>query len=179
MQPLVLSDAQVFEAARSAERTAAPGRVAIYGAIGVVIGLLLLGLSQLSGSRAGLALFSVFALVWSFVVGTAGVLIAGLWAFSEHVITFGNENVLQSNVLSLVLAGLLMMVAAGRALRPARSLAALVALLALLGFAMQALPMFDQVNGTLLALTLPAHTGLALALHRVVRRRAVAAGAPG
>jgi hypothetical protein len=177
MRPLVLSDAQVFEATRTAERTAAPGRGVVYGAIGVALALLLIGLSQLSESRAGLAAFGLVAFAWSFVVGTAGVLIAGLWAFSEHAITYGNENVLQSNVLSFVLAGMLLLVVFGRALRPARAVAAVVAVLSVLGFVMQVLPMFDQVNGTMLALTVPAHTGLAVALYRVGARRLAKAGA--
>jgi len=174
MRPLVSSEAQVFEAARPAERDAAPSRGLIYGAIGASLGLLLVGLSLLSGSRVGLIAFCLIAFVWSFVAGAAGVLIAGLWAFSEHSITYGNENLLQSNVLSLVLAGALIVVATGRAIRPARALALVVALLSLLGFAMQVLPMFDQVNGTLLALMVPAHAGLALGLWRVAARRASA-----
>jgi hypothetical protein len=172
MQPLVLSESQAFAATRPEERTAAPNRLAIYGAIGVGLALLFIALAHFGArSRTVVILFAVLAFVWSLVAGTAGSLIAGLWVFTAHTITYSNENVLQANPLSLVLAVMLIPFALGRLTRPATLVALAVAILALIGFALQALPGLDQVNGTLIALTLPVHAGLAQAMVRLSAAR--------
>jgi hypothetical protein len=172
MQPLVLSESQAFAAARPAERAAAPNRLAIFGACGVGLALLFIALAHYGArSRANVMLFAVLAFIWSLVAGIAGSLIAGLWAFTAHTITYSNENVLQANPLSLVLAVMLIPFALGRLTRPATLVALAVAFLALLGFVLQVLPGLDQVNGTLIALTLPAHAGLAQAMVRLSAAR--------
>jgi hypothetical protein len=55
------------------------------------------------------------------------------------------------------------------AARPGASIAAVLAVLSLLGLLIKALPMFAQGNGALIALALPANVGLALALYRLAR----------
>jgi hypothetical protein len=84
-----------------------------------------------------------------------------------------NENAFLSNPVSLILAGLLIREAlnrpGSRATDRARSsarirvdvVAKVVAGLAIAGFFVQVLPGFDQVNGEVLAVLLPAHAGLA------------------
>ena len=73
-----------------------------------------------------------------------------------------NENLLQFDVLSLALAVVLpIALARARAVRLARTLSIAVAAIAFVGFAMQLLPWFKQVNGEVIALTLPAHLALA------------------
>ena len=73
-----------------------------------------------------------------------------------------NENLLQFDVLSLALAVVLpLAIARARAVRAARTLSIVIAAIAFVGFAMQILPWFNQVNGEVIALTLPAHLALA------------------
>lgn len=161
--PLVMGETEVFTATRPPERDAAPERTHWYALAGVLIGTALFALGRTRGRPAG-AGFYTLAILWSLVVGVAGVLIAGLWAFSEHTITFHNENVLQSNIVSLVLIVLLGLAAAGRAERAAVVVAGLVVTLSIIGFVSQVLPGIDQPNGAMIALMLPAHAGLALGL---------------
>jgi uncharacterized membrane protein len=69
-----------------------------------------------------------------------------------------NENVLQFDPLSLVLAIVLpFALLRGRAVRDARTLSKVIAGFAVLGLVMKVVPIFNQVNGEVIALTLPAH----------------------
>jgi hypothetical protein len=97
--------------------------------------------------------------------------LAGLWAFTDHVMAYRNENLFQVNPLVLALAVLvpLGLGGSGRAARWARALALGLAGLSLLGLVLQVLPGFDQVNGQVIALALPIHLGFALGLRRAFR----------
>ena len=91
--------------------------------------------------------------------------------FTNHVYSYRNENLFQANPLSLLLALLIFLsfrrhadqdiagVETGRVSR-------IVAALAVLGYVIQIAPGFDQVNGEVIALLLPAHVGIAFALAR-------------
>jgi hypothetical protein len=96
------------------------------------------------------------------------VVLAGLWAFTDHTMAYRNENLFQLNPLMLGLVALVPLGLAGfeRAGRWARYLALLLAGLSLLGFMLQALPGLDQVNGPVIALLMPVHLGLAAGLWR-------------
>jgi hypothetical protein len=116
----------------------------------------------------GLGLFSI---VWGVVGGLGGVVLAGLWAFTDHVMAYRNENLFQLNPLLLGLAVLVPLGLAGmhRAARWARVLASVLAGLSLAGLVLQALPGLDQVNGPIIALLLPIHLGTAMGLPRAIR----------
>ncbi|MGD8278929.1 MAG: DUF4105 domain-containing protein [Gemmatimonadota bacterium] len=164
-EPLVLSDAVVFRADRAPERETAPDRRLSYTLAGVAFGALLLGLARLGRkARAARAGFFTLATVWSLAAGVFGTMIAMLWAFTEHTATYANENVLQVEPLSLLLAGLLVAAAFGRGMRKARLLAFVIAAIAVTGFVMQVLPGFDQVNGAIVGLVAPVHLCLAASL---------------
>ncbi|HEU0076543.1 MAG TPA: hypothetical protein VFQ76_02775, partial [Longimicrobiaceae bacterium] len=112
--------------------------------------------------------FSAVSALWLLFAGTGGVVLLSLWAFTNHAIAYRNENLLQFDPLALGLVVLVPAAALGArwAARPARVLALAVAALSVLGLAMQVLPGLDQVNGTMIAFTLPVHLGLAWALAR-------------
>ena len=122
-----------------------------------------------NGARIGLL---VFAGMWNLVVGILGTALAALWLFTRHVYSYYNENLLQANSLSLILA--VMIFASLRKREPHRSvvgvaterLASIVAALSILGFVLQILPVFYQVNGEIIAMLMPAHIGIAVALRR-------------
>ena len=104
--------------------------------------------------------------------------------FTDHWVTYRNENVLQIGPLALVVAGLLPGAVLGRpaALRAARAFATIIAALSVAGLLLQVIPGLDQANGEIIALALPANAGLALALRLLppgrAPRRAAAPATP-
>jgi Domain of unknown function (DUF4105) len=164
-RPLVINDQQLFEAARPPERLSAPNRLLAYLAAGVLLAAILVLLHRAAPrNRAAAIAFATLALVFSLVTGVFGTLIAYLWMFTQHMVTYRNENVLQANVLSLVLFVGLILLATGRARLLTARVAVAIAALAVLGFLIQALPWLDQVNGPIIALLLPVHLALAWSL---------------
>jgi hypothetical protein len=163
--PLVRSERTLFEAMRGDPPEQAPNLLLWYLITGLTFAALILFLGSRRQRWARLTC-GLMSGVWSLGIGLVGTLIAGLWIFTDHAVTYRNENVLQSNPLSLlVLAGLI-----GLALRRAWApgLAArssqLVAGLALLGFVLQILPGIDQANADIIALLLPVHLAVAWVL---------------
>lgn len=174
-EPLVASEQLLFEADRTPERMTPPRRTPLYTAAGAAIGILLL-LMAMAGhrSRAALLGFLTIGLIWTIGAGSFGTLIWLLWSSTGHVTSYYNENVLQAGPLSLILAPALVAIGLGRARRFASALALLVAGLATLGFLLQLLPSFFQVNGPIIGLALPVHIGLAagvVSLRRAWDRR--------
>jgi hypothetical protein len=110
------------------------------------------------------------AVSWGSLAGLAGVVLAGLWGFTDHVMAYRNENLFQANPLALALVVLvpLGLAGSGRAGRWGRVLAVGLAALSLLGFVLQVLPGVDQVNGPVIALALPIHLGFAIGLLRAL-----------
>jgi len=180
--PLVKAETLLFEASRPPVPEGVPDRVPASLAAGTVLGAALAlsgrGAAQRRGPRV---VFLLLAGVWAAVTGVLGILLSFLWLGTDHWVTYGNENLLQANPLALVLLVLLPL-ATRRGTRARAALhwtAAALALLSIAGFALQALPGFDQMNGEIIALALPVHVGLAagvtLGFARRERRVRVAA----
>jgi hypothetical protein len=166
--PLVLEDRLLLPAERVAERAVPPGWLPGYLLAGALLGgaFLLLG-ARAPRSRAARWGFVWLSALWTLLLGVGGVVLAGLWGFTDHEIAYRNENLLQFSPLALALVSLAPAAAIGArwAARPAVWVAWAVAGLSALGFLLQALPGFYQVNGPIIALVLPSLLGLALALH--------------
>lgn len=172
--PLVRSERVLFEAVgRPPVREAPPRRAGGYLLAGLLVGAaiaaLALGAPRSRAARYG---FAAVSGLWLAFAGTAGLLLAGLWAFTNHTIAHQNENLLQLNPLALALLVLAPVLAFGArwAARPARALAFALAGLSLLGLLLKALPGFVQANWAVIALALPPHLALAWAVHRLAGR---------
>ncbi|HEU0298033.1 MAG TPA: DUF4105 domain-containing protein [Longimicrobium sp.] len=140
---------------------------------GVLIGGALVLLARAAPRRALARFgFSAIGALWLLFAGTGGVILVGLWAFTNHQIAYRNENLLQLSPLALPLVLLVPCVAYGArwAARPAWVLAAAVAALSLLGFVMQVLPGLDQRNAQIIALALPINLALAWAVRGLAER---------
>ncbi|HEX6373518.1 MAG TPA: DUF4105 domain-containing protein [Longimicrobium sp.] len=163
--PLVAREWTLLEAqGRAPERPTPP----VWTPYFLLAGLLIAGLLVWMGSRAPRSAlarlgFSAVGALWLLFAGTAGVMLIGLWAFTNHQIAYRNENLLQLSPLALPLVLLVPCLAYGArwAARPAWLLAAAVAALSVLGFAMQILPGLDQRNSQIIALALPINLALA------------------
>jgi hypothetical protein len=140
-----------------------------YFLVGAAIGgLLYWGGRAGRRSRVGYGVLLVGGTFWALVTGLTGLILAGLWALTDHQIAARNENVLQCTLAGLALAVALPAALRDRpwALRGARVFALLAAGLSLLGLLLKAFPVFNQMNGEILALFVPANLGLAAGVVR-------------
>jgi hypothetical protein len=171
--PLVAGERTLFESTAPDPPQTPPQWLPWYLLLGMAIGGLATALGGAARGRvpkAGVA-FGTLAAVWGTVGGLGGVVLAGLWAFTDHTMAYRNENLFQLNPLLLGLAALVPLALAGfqRAGRWARGLALVLAGLSLLGLLLQALPGLDQVNGPVIALLLPVHLGMLAGLRLALR----------
>jgi hypothetical protein len=169
--PLVRSERTIFESTATPPPDAPPSWLHWYLLLGAAIGgsaFLLAGRARESAAaRFG---FLVVAGGWATVAGLAGLVLAGLWGLTDHVMAYCNENLLQMNPLALLLVpGVFAAVRGRTASRWAGMVALAVAGLSLLGLLIKALPGFDQVNGPVIAMALPAQLGIAAALRRLAQ----------
>lgn len=169
--PLLGEAVQVVEAVRDPLPLAAPDFLFPLILLGTTLGALFAGLGWLAGEgkRWGGRALALLGAVWSSVVGLLGTGLLLSWFFTDHVFWALNENAFQANPISLVLAGVLLREAlrgnrhrAGiRARIRVDGMAKIVGGVAIAGLCIQVMPGFDQVNGEILAVLLPAHVGLA------------------
>jgi hypothetical protein len=170
--PLVAREWTLLPAqGRAEERRDPPPATPFFMVAAVLIAsvLVLTGMSAPRSAAARMGYAAVSAL-WLLFAGTAGVMLIGLWAFTNHQIAYRNENLLQLSPLALPLVLLVPCVAYGArwAARPAWLLAAAVAALSVLGFVMQLLPGLDQRNAQIITLALPINLALAWTVRRLV-----------
>jgi hypothetical protein len=140
--------------------------------MGLILGsaiFLLGGRAQVSRlARAG---FIAVSGAWTLVVGTVGLILAGLWMLTDHTAASSNENVLQASLITLALLPLLPGAARqGSRSRQALVVAWLVTALSMVGLLLKLFPPFYQVNGEIIALALPIHLGVAGGIARLTRR---------
>jgi hypothetical protein len=170
-QPLVLSEETLFLSTDEQPPDAPPRWWPRYLALGLALGAILALAGRRRGtSRGARALFAVVGTLWSLVAGIAGVALAYLWFFTDHVTSYANENLLHFSPLSLALVILIPLAARGAGSgAAARRVALAVAVLSLIGFVMKVIP-GSQVNGEIIALALPTHLGLLAGIGRFGRR---------
>jgi hypothetical protein len=171
--PLVKREMEIWNATRPPEASSPPNDLPVYLTIGIVIAAGLAVLGGIPRWRGSPRAFAVAAGTWNLIIGISGTGLAALWLFTAHVFSHRNENLLQANSLSLVLAFALFG-AARKAARGStvetgsltRKLGLAVAGLSLVGLLIQLLPAFYQVNGEIIGLMLPANVVIALVLLR-------------
>jgi len=161
--PLLGAAVHVVDAQREPVPSEAPDMLFGFLLAGAVLGGLFTFSGRMAGrgKRWGVWLLALTGAGWSLMVGLLGTALMLSWVFTDHFFLGLNENALQANPVSLVLAGLLLLTVAGRGRVWTGRAVGAVAALAVTGLVLQILPGLDQVNGEILALTLPAHLGLA------------------
>jgi hypothetical protein len=169
--PLVRSERTVFESSLPPPPDTPPHWVPWYLVLGLAIGGGALALARPARRSAGARFgFLVVSGGWLVLAGLAGVVLAGLWGLTDHVMAYRNHNLFQLDPLALGLVPAT--IAAVRRGTPAWGLnvARLLVALALIGLALKLVPGWGQVNGPIIALALPAHAGVAAALTRLASR---------
>jgi hypothetical protein len=169
--PLVVNERILYQSTLDAPPDVAPSRLTEFLAFGLLGFLLVWGLSRFVPD-SGAATIAVAALVfvWALLTGVLGVVLAGLWIFTDHAAAFRNANLLQANPLALVFAVVGPMAILGdRARNLALALAILLAGLSAFELVLHFVPGIDQTTGRIIALFLPIHLGVLLAVLRAVR----------
>jgi hypothetical protein len=167
VRPLVKTETTLFAAQRPALPPAPPDTMVRNLVLGLAIAtaLFLSAFWARGGRRWPRVTFATLATLWAVVNGLLGVVLIVGWTATRHVFMVRNENVLQFDPLALALAVVLpLAISWGKAVNAARTLSMVVAVVAVVGFAMQLLPWFNQTNGAIIVLTLPAHLALAWAV---------------
>jgi hypothetical protein len=171
-RPLVRSERTLFQSSAPQPPAAPPRWLRWYLLLGLGVG----GISALLGGAArhrGMGRFALgtVATLWGLIGGLGGLVLAGLWGLTDHVMAYQNENLFQLNPLILGLAVLVPtgLAASSRARRWARLLSRWLVVLSLAGLFLKLIPAFSQVNGPVIALSLPIHLGVAIGLQRARR----------
>ena len=173
--PLLGEVVQIVEVVRGPLPLAAPNLLFPLLLLGTALGAFFAGLGWAAGEgkRWGRWALALAGAAWSTGVGLLGTALLLSWFFTDHIFWALNENAFQANpaslVLAVVLAGVLVRKPLNRTGGRAGvwagirvdAVAIVVAGVAIAGFCAQVLPGFDQVNGEVLAVLLPAHVGLA------------------
>jgi len=146
---------------------------------GLVLAAVVMLLRLLMRSQRWAAwLFALLGMAWSLLCGTLGVVLLLAWFATKHVFWAQNENLLLFSPLSLALVALVpSAVLAGRAVRRARVVGALVAAMALGALVLSQMPGGQPIRDVV-ALALPMHLALAWALLLYLPRRSEPKPAP-
>lgn len=138
-------------------------------------GLLMVAGRTLAASRAARWTFGIVAGAWTFVAGVGGLMLAALWALTNHTAAHANENLLQLCPLALVLFVLLpRLLHRPREPHPIAARVAVAMLFAsLAGLVLKLLPGVSQMNWEIIAFALPVNVGLTLGV--VARRSTLSA----
>lgn len=150
---------RMFDREPEAVPQSAPGFAFEYLFLGLVLAamLALAARGGAVGNRPARWTFALVGGLWSLAIGIAGTALVLSWFLTDHTVLRFNENALQLSPLSLPLALLIPAAVFGRGSRLARHLAVAAAALSVAGMVLQVIPLFDQVNGVVIALVLPVH----------------------
>jgi hypothetical protein len=169
LQPLVANETPLAAARLADPPEFAPAWVwqALAIGIGIASALAMLGLRRLRSCAWARIAFAAIASTGALVLGLGGVVLIALWAFTEHISAWRNENILLLNPLCLLLlpAWVGSFRARWRPTRFAQQLSIAIAVLACLAFFIKVFPAFAQDNRFWIALLLPLHVVLAIVLN--------------
>ena len=136
---------------------------------------MLLGLASLRRQAGARSILATIAGATALVLGVGGLVLVGLWALTDHVSAWRNENLLLFNPLCLLLLPCWLGVFRAR-WHPSRfawRIAMAIAFCAALAFFTKIFPAFAQDNRFWIALLLPLHLALALVLTQARSRTLV------
>ena len=167
--PAVRSEQTLFESTERPPPQAPPFWLPAYIALGVVVAAATVALARAgTSSPASRRGFTALSAGWTLLAGIFGLVLAGLWAFTDHAAAYQNENLLQLNPLQLALFPLLVR-STPTSIRRRVWISGFLAALAVAGLGLKLLPGFHQVNAEVIGLALPIHLGVAVACYYLSR----------
>ena len=166
--PFVLSNRALHLTKSYPERQTPPNRLIPYLLIGLCVaaGMLPFGTTPNRWARRASA---IMIFLWCLLGTIASIALLCLWLATPHVPPKWDENILALGPISIVLLALFPFFR--RIRKPVTLLAIVAAALSVLGLVIQVFPRIDQVNGDIIALTLPPNLALAAALYMAHKRR--------
>jgi hypothetical protein len=170
----VKAERTLYESEVFVNRVTPPNWVLRFLVIGFAVGLIGLLLAWRGIARRWARTgFALLATLWYLLLGVGGIILLGLWGFTDHWVTYRNENVLQFNLLALPLAVLVPMALRGgeKSGPAALRVVILVAGVSLVGLLLKLVPTFYQVNLEIIALVLPINLAMAAGTYLLVRNR--------
>jgi len=168
--PLVKEEKELYHSTRPTSPTRPPNTIPWFLAAGLLLSGILLGLGHfVQRKRAARWAFVIVAMPWLLLMAFAGPFLFYAWFCTDHAVTAWNENVFHVSALMLPMPVLLPMLIFGRRrwAQVTRWLTAAVAGIAILGTLLKLLPGFYQVNGDIIALTLPLNLAIAFIAWRL------------
>jgi hypothetical protein len=143
-----------------------PDRFWLFLGLGVFIGgFLSIFIADAPARRLPRVVATAIASVFWLFAGLAGCVMLALWLLTDHGFAHRNENLFLLNPLALALLPVAWTLwRGGEPSRLQRALVLVVTGLAAFGFVVKGLPFFPQQNAHWIALFLPIHLGLGLAL---------------
>jgi hypothetical protein len=160
---LVKSERIVYQSTRPVKPARPPNWALYFLAVGVALGGAMLFLGRLGKRRKWARIFLGCATSGvGGAFGLLGLILACLWAFTNHKVAHANANIMQFAPWALVLFGYGIGVALGRpgATRKARALALSAAVFSALGILCKVFPGLNQDNWPFILFCLPAWLGL-------------------
>ena len=165
VRPLVKKQWDWFKSDRKPPPETAPNWI-LYE---LLVGLLLCGLAHAlghwgrDGKKGPRVLLGLYTTIVGFVLGVLGLALGFLMTLTDHDVTYGNENILQANPLTILLLplGVMLMWGAKKAAAWNGKVWMVLAALSVLGVLIKALPFADQANGNILAILVPLNVGFA------------------
>src|SRR3954469_2349906 len=172
--PLVRSESVLNTAGRPPEPSEPWSYFPLFVAVGIVYAALLVILvrSAEGGHRGSFFGATALATLWSLIAGVGGLALVFAWLFTKHYFMGRNENLLHVDPLSILLVVFIPLAAYGqRAVWRALKLAAFIAVVSLLGFVLQGIPLFGQRNGEIIGLALPINLAVWWTVYRLTAYR--------
>jgi hypothetical protein len=161
--PLVREERTVYESDIYSFRQGPPSWLLWFLLLGTAIG----GVAVLLARRGAFGSFAALGAAWYLLMGIGGLILLGLWGWTDHWVTRQNENVMQLSLLALPLVILfpIGIRRGGNAGRAALRASVVVTALSFLGLLIKLLPGFHQANLEIIALVLPVYIGLTAGLY--------------
>jgi len=139
---------------------------ALFPGLVLAAAAILLGYRARLGGKRAWTLYGIYSSVLGIALGFPGTALFFMSTFTDHTVTYGNENLFLANPLTLLAVPIGLIAAVSTGKRGRRLLQVLwlaLAGLAALYLLLKLLPAFDQRNGSALALVLPLVFGFAAA----------------
>lgn len=164
-RPLVIAERELLSADRAPVRAEPPSRVALYAALGAMLGgaLAIIGRAARTARLARVLFGSLCALI-GLTLGLLGSVFVVFWAFTKHWSAYRNENILVCPpfALALLVTGIGFALGRERAARLTFALTRAALGCALVAVLLALVPHFGQDNTRIAALLAPLWLGLYL-----------------